>query len=95
MWLIVLSLLAGMALGVTNVVPGSWLRHLDKSITVTLFVMLLALGAQIGSNAELVANLPSLGGRALIISALSIAGSVLALWLLAVNWGAVREREEA
>ncbi|MDD4601901.1 hypothetical protein SDC9_04005 [bioreactor metagenome] len=94
MLLIVVSLLAGVVLGAANVVPGSWLRHLDKSVTITLFIMLLALGAQIGSNGELVANLPALGGQALIISAFSIIGSVLVLWLLAMNWKAIREREE-
>lgn len=94
MWLIVVSLLAGVALGVTNIIPGTWLRHLDKGITITLFVMLLALGAQIGSNNELVANLPVLGWRAVVISALSIAGSVVALWLVATRWIVFKEREE-
>lgn len=94
MWLILLSLVAGIIIGVINIFPASWFKHLDKSITVTLFVMLAALGAQIGSNAELVANLPVLGWRAAVIAVLSIAGSVGALWLVASRWTAYAEREE-
>ncbi|MPM97989.1 hypothetical protein SDC9_145170 [bioreactor metagenome] len=92
MWLIVVSLFFGVVLGVANVVPVTWLRHLDKTITVTLFIMLLALGAQIGSNGQLVNNLPTLGWRAAVISTLSVAGSVFALWLVATRT-ALRERE--
>lgn len=52
-------------------------------MNITLFIMLAALGAQIGANRELLVNLPSLGWRAAVISALSIAGSVVALRLTA------------
>lgn len=91
MGLIVISLLTGAALGMAKLIPESWLRHLDKSITITLFAMLFALGAQIGSNSELVANLPVLGWRALVIAGLSIIGSVLSLWLLTSHWTALKE----
>lgn len=93
MSLIVLSLLIGVALGVANLIPDGWLRYLDKSITITLFIMLLALGAQIGSNSQLVANLSVLGWRAAVISSFSIAGSILALWFVAKRT-ALGEREK-
>jgi len=95
MWLILLSLVAGIILGAANIIADSWFKHLDKGITITLFVMLVALGAQIGINAELLANLPLLGWRAAVIAVLSIGGSVGALWLVACRWTAYAEREEA
>ncbi len=81
MWTIILALAAGIAVGAARLLPAAWSTRLGRLMTATLFVMLAALGAQIGANRELLANLPALGWRAAVISALSIAGSVAALWL--------------
>ena len=75
-------LIAGVAAGASGRVPAVVFRHIDTFTTVILFIMLAALGAQIGSNSELVGNLAVLGWRALVISLFSITGSVLALWLV-------------
>jgi hypothetical protein len=82
MWLIIVALAAGVAVGACRLLPAAWSALLGRVMTAALFLMLAALGAQIGANRELLANLPALGGRAVVISILSIAGSVAALALV-------------
>lgn len=79
--LIVIALVAGVIIGASGFIPAAALKHVDKLTTITLFIMLAALGAQIGSNNELLGNLAALGWRALVIALLSVAGSVTVLWL--------------
>lgn len=83
MELIIIALVAGVALGSSNLLPAACLGQLDKIITGILFVMLAALGAQIGSNDELLNNLAGLGVKAVGIAILSVAGSVGLLWFTA------------
>lgn len=83
MWLIVVALLAGLAVGARGILPERCLNQLDRVMMMTLFVMLVALGAQIGGNTQLLTSLGLLGWRAVIISTCSVAGSVVALWLVA------------
>lgn len=83
MWVIIVALAAGVALGAGRLLPATWLAGLGRLMTATLFVMLAALGAQIGADRELLANLGPLGWRAFVISALSVAGSIAALYLAA------------
>lgn len=86
MWLIIVALGAGLAAGAGRLLPAAWSGRLDRMMTVTLFAMLVALGAQIGANGELLANLPALGWRAAVISILSIIGSIAALWLVVQHY---------
>ena len=97
MWLIIASLAAGFAVGASRLLPAAWSARLGRAMTAALFVMLAALGAQIGANRELLANLPTLGWHAAVISALSIAGSVAALLLVVKRFrlaDRLAEREE-
>lgn len=81
MWLIIIALAAGVIIGACGLLPAGWHKKFDRVMTITLYIMLAALGAQIGGNQELLANLGLLGWQALVISVFSIAGSVAALWL--------------
>lgn len=82
MEIIIIALVLGIALGVSGFIPAGFTARLDKVITVLLFVMLFALGAQIGTNQDLLTNLTVLGGRAFLIAGSSVTGSLLLLWLL-------------
>ncbi len=82
MWLIIGCLIAGVALGASDRMPESWFKHINKLTTATLVIMLVALGAQVGANAELIANLPVLGWRAFLITIMAVAGSVGMLWAI-------------
>jgi uncharacterized membrane protein YczE len=81
--LIMISLLAGCFLGASNLITKKWIAYLDRIVMGIVFILLIAVGLGIGSNQELIANLTVLGGKALVIAALSTAGSILALWLAA------------
>lgn len=81
MWLIIISLVLGILLGVYGRLPEIIVSKLNSISTCTMFLMLAALGAQIGSDAELLRNICIIGYRAFIISVLSVLGSVLLLWL--------------
>lgn len=82
MWLIFACLIGGVALGASGRLPEPWLKHTEKLTMLTLFIMLTALGAQVGANAELIANLPVLGWRAFLIAIMAVVGSVSVLWLI-------------
>ena len=82
MEIIIGSLLAGLATGWFVRVPSVLGSRLGHIATVTLFVMLAALGAQIGSDKDLLGKLGSLGLHALVLCLFSVAGSVGCLWLI-------------
>lgn len=56
-------------------------KNIGKLGTLSLVVLLFSLGLSLGSNAELMASLPSLGLKALILSLGTIGGSVFLVWL--------------
>ncbi len=56
------------------------LQKIDTSIFYTILLLLLLLGISVGSNENIVNNLTTLGGQALLIALAGTAGSVLAAW---------------
>lgn len=97
MEIIIISLLAGCGLGASNWLAERWLGYLDRMVMLLVFVILIGVGIQIGSNHELVANLTTLGWQALVISALSTGGSIVVLWLVVLKFDfltAVQSKEK-
>lgn len=80
MILILCSLIFGILIGATLKIPPVAEKRLGLLLSATLFLMLGALGAQMGANSELVHNLPEIGWRALLLAALAVAGSLAALF---------------
>ena len=60
----------------------AWLGHLGKSITYTIWLLLLFFGLQVGANEQVVANLDTLGVKALEISVAGVLGSCVTAWIL-------------
>lgn len=60
----------------------AWLGHLGKSITYTIWFLLLFFGLQVGANEQVVANLDTLGVKALEISVAGVLGSCVTAWIL-------------
>ena len=60
----------------------SYLQHLSKGISITIYLLLFFLGISVGANKEVISNLPSLGGNALLISTMAVAGSCIAAKLV-------------
>ena len=58
------------------------LQRVNSTISFTICLMLFTLGLSVGSDHALVANLWKFGAEALLISSMSMLGSMLAVWLL-------------
>lgn len=56
------------------------LQKLGKPISYTIYLLLFLLGISVGGNSEIINNLPSLGGQALLLAFAGTLGSVLAAW---------------
>lgn len=53
------------------------IRTFDRLTTWSIYLLLFLMGVSIGTNQEIMANLSSLGVKAIIIAAFSLAGSIL------------------
>lgn len=74
-------MLAGMALGFCLRKVGC-LALVQRAITPTILLMLFVLGVAVGSDAELMGNLPLLGGRALALTLAGVGGSMIGVLLI-------------
>lgn len=72
----------GIAVGCSDLLNYNVKKWLSRFSTVSLFIMLLCLGAKIGCDAELLGKLDQLGGKSLVMAVFIIGGSVLMLWLV-------------
>lgn len=81
MFHIILIALSGVAAGylLRNV---RILQHVHSTITLTICFMLFVLGLSVGQNSEIISHLMRYGGQAFLVCMASIAGSVIAAWLL-------------
>lgn len=75
---IIAILLAGIVIGrLLN--SSQSVKKFASAMTVTVWVLIAALGYSIGSNPYLIKHLPSLGGESLILGAFATAGSMIAV----------------
>jgi hypothetical protein len=81
MFTVFFIMLGGMALG--------WLlrgklaaRFFDNAIMLIILLLLFSLGMSVGGNTTLLANLPTLGGQALLLTLAGIGGSIICAMLL-------------
>jgi len=77
MFSIVFTMLAGMLIG-HFLRDGKRLEKIEKSTSVTIFVLLFVLGLSVGSNSVITSNLGSFGWQAAILAILGMSGSVIA-----------------
>ena len=80
-------IIGGIATG--RLLIGRRLAFVPRLITVIVWALVFRLGVEVGSDAAVVGSLATLGGAALAIFALSVAGSIFAAWLL---WRRIRGR---
>ena len=79
---IMIAIVLGIAVGCSDLLNYNVKKWLSRFSTVSLFIMLLCLGAKIGCDAELLGKLDQLGGKSLVMAVFIIGGSVLMLWLM-------------
>lgn len=56
----------------------AWLQKTEKSISLTIILLLFLLGTSVGSNQLIVNNLATFGGQAAILALSATCGSILA-----------------
>lgn len=83
---LLVALLAGLIAGYLLRLSDEWMNRLNGLIFASLALLIMSLGAQIGADPEVLANLGSLGLQAFLLTLLSIGGSVLVVWLLERRW---------
>lgn len=74
------ALVLGFIAARLRVFPAFWRKGMDKVGSLSLTVLLFALGLSLGSNGEVMTALPTLGLRAVLLGAGAIGGSVLLVW---------------
>ena len=65
---IMIAIVLGIAVGYSDLLNYNVKKWLSRFSTVSLFIMLLCLGAKIGCDAELLGKLDQLGGKSLVIN---------------------------
>ena len=58
------------------------MQKVEKSISLTIFLLLFVLGLSIGSNSLIINNIGKFGWQAIVLATLSIIGSLLASFLV-------------
>ena len=67
---IMIAIVLGIAVGCSDLLNYNVKKWLSRFSTVSLFIMLLCLGAKIGCDAELLGKLDQLGGKSLVMACL-------------------------
>lgn len=81
MYLILFCLGLGIAVGYLRPLSRGKARLANAVTTVGLFVLLMSMGAQLGSNEEVLAGLGQMGLQAAVLAAFSVLGSVILVYL--------------
>jgi len=82
MWVFFSCLAIGLFIGWRGLLPQRLLPLTDKVTLGGLFLLLFTMGAKIGTDPVVLANLGTLGWQALALAAAAVAGSVVCLGLL-------------
>ncbi|HLW60447.1 MAG TPA: LysO family transporter [bacterium] len=82
MWLIVAPFAAGLLLGWRGELTDGVMRRARTLVTAGVVLILFTLGMRVGTDPLLLGRLQVLGAEAVVFAVLTIAGSVLAVWLL-------------
>lgn len=80
MFSILIFMLAGIALGY-SFRRITWFHKTEKSISITILLLLFCFGLKLGTNRELIHNFSSFGFQALLLAVAGLAGSLIMSWI--------------
>lgn len=94
---ILLSLVGGIAIGYLFPIGAAGSKYIQRVTMGGLFILLAAMGAQLGTNEKVLASLDRIGFQAILLAGLSVFGSILMVlsvykWLGAGKSGKTGER---
>lgn len=78
MLIVILFMLGGLAVG--RLLRKHRLQGVGRLITALIWLLLFLLGWEVGSNRQLIASLPTLGGEAWLLATAAALGSAVAAW---------------
>ncbi len=81
MILLIGAVVLGFVVARLDLLPHFMQKRMGQVGTLALVLLLFSMGVAIGSNSEIIASLPNLGGKALVLSISTITGSVLLVWV--------------
>lgn len=70
------------------------LQQIGRPISYTILLLLFLLGTVVGANREIVDNLTSLGGQALLVAVAGTLGSLIAAWAVYQRFFQKRNEDE-
>ncbi|MBI5955944.1 MAG: LysO family transporter [Chloroflexi bacterium] len=79
--MIFVPLALGVALGLAGVIPEKLAPWAGRIAMAGLAVLLFTMGAGIGTDGQLLDNLPVMGTQALILALAAAGGSIVLVWL--------------
>lgn len=91
---IMIAIVAGILLGWFDVFGYKVKLTFSRLSTACLFLMLICLGAKIGCDADLLAQIEVLGWQSLVLGGMTIVGSMLALYPVTVFFRSRTEDSE-
>lgn len=80
MFIVIGLMFSGIFLG--YILRNKELKHINKVITILIWVLLFLLGIDVGSNNEIISGLHTIGVEALIITVAAVLGSITGALLL-------------
>lgn len=85
MGFVFISLIAGVTIGWLRPPGASGLKITRRLTMAGLFLLLTAMGAQLGANEKILADLDRLGLQAAVLASLAVLGSIVAVYT-AFRW---------
>ena len=82
MWMIIVSLLAGVLVGLLGIVPKKYMRFNSRFQQAGVILLLFSMGASIGANRELILKLKSIGLKSITFALLACLFSILFTYLV-------------
>lgn len=88
------SMFLGILVGYFKWMPKAYMASIHRFIFITMIILLLFLGAEVGSDPDTLGKIYQLGLQSFVIAVFSVGGSVLFLGLMSKLWPIRIEKEE-
>lgn len=86
MWIILISLAAGILIGLIKIIPKKAMKYNIRIQQVGIVLLIFTMGASIGSNRDIFSNLESMGIEALVFAVLTSLLSIIAVYLISTKF---------
>lgn len=82
MWIILISLVIGIIIGLLKGLPGKWMKYNTRFQQAGIVVLIFTMGASIGANKKIISNLQAMGIKAFVFAVLTSLLSIIAVYLV-------------